>query len=130
MELNPVIEVIYAAFKLELANDFFLENNKLFITLKNKHRVVITAPQVSSTTALSQDTVPTTKNTHTYHYIHQDDFVEEKRPSGLLLLNNIEECYAYIDDICQNLLNVPVRNFEVTFPDGTIYLIKITEFNE
>lgn len=111
---NPVIEAIYAAFKLEIANQFVLNHDTLELTLPGQSRLIIAAHKVNPATNNSHQATLT--NTHTYHYTQTDQ---------RLLLHNIEECRAYLDDVCHNLLDVPVHDFEITFPDGTVYLITI-----
>ncbi len=115
---NPVIEAIYAAFKLEIANQFDLHDNILELTLPNQQRLMIAAPKVN-TVPITDYTIP--NDTHSYHY---------KQTNKRLLIHNIEECRAYLDDVCHNLLNVPVHDFELTFPDGTVYLITIEPVNK
>ena len=126
MQINPVIEAIYAAFKLEIGNQFFLTNNSIVVTFPDQSRAVISAPQVApspdSLNLVTPD-IPPLNSTHTYHYLHQHDFNQQSE--SLLNLQNLEDCRAYLDDVCQNLLSVPVHDFEITFPDGTIYLLTI-----
>ena len=45
---NPVIEAIYAAFKLEIANQFDIHDNILELTLPDQQRLMIAAPKVNT----------------------------------------------------------------------------------
>lgn len=126
MQINPVMEVIYAAFKLEIANQFFLTNNSLVVTFPDQTRAVISAPQVSpAPDDLNHEppVIPSLNDQHTFHYSHQHDF--DDQTDKLLTLQSLDDCRSYLDDICENLLSVPTRNCEVTFPNGTVYLITV-----
>ena len=128
MQNNPVIEAIYAAFQLEIANQFTLTDHALMVTLPDQNCIAIRAPQV---TASATNTAPTTdfhttRDAHTYHYIHQHNFTTDtKHPLPKLLLHNGEECRAYLDDICHTFLNATIRDNEITFPDSTTYLVML-----
>lgn len=117
MSTNPVIETIYAAFKIEIANQFTLDEATITLTLPNQSRVEITAPRVDATTTPHTNQTPIINAAHTYHYTQQN---------GRLLLHNLEECRVYLDDVCQTFLNATIRDNEVTFPDNTAYLVMVT----
>lgn len=126
MQINPVIEALYAAFRLEIANQFVLSDDSLVVTFPDQTRAIINAQQVvasPNTTNAHISIASAFNSTHTYHYQHRRDF--DPQAPALLTLQNIEDCRSYLDDVCQNLLSVPVHDFEVTFPDQTVYLITI-----
>lgn len=124
MITNPVIEAIFAAFRLEITNPFTLTQQTLVITFPDQSHAVIRAPQVVHTSN-TKYTAPKTalKQTHTYHYRHRHDYGQPH--NELLTLHNAEECRAYLDDICHNLLNATVRDCEITFPNGARYLLTV-----
>ena len=115
MPTNPVLATIRAAFNAEIANPFTVHDHTITVDLPHGDPVAITVLPLSPST-------PTTsrlKTTHTYHYTHQDT-------PGRLVLHNLTELRAYQDDVCQTLLNARYRDGEVTFPDGTTYLLTTT----
>lgn len=121
---NPIMEAIYAAFQLEIANQFTLTNNALHVVLPNQQTLVITAHQVGHRNA--QSLQPTfIPQTHTYHYQHNLN-ARTNATSARLTLHNLEECRIYLDDVCHNLINATVHDCELTLPDGTIYLLTVT----
>ena len=125
MQNNPVMEVIQTAFQMEIANEMTTTTEGLVVTLADHKRVLITTTPI--TTGITQ---PHPKpDTHTYHYIHQHDFgygqVDEIKTVKRLTLRNIEDCRSYLDDVCESFLNATNRDFEITFADGTAYLITI-----
>lgn len=125
MITNPVIEAIFAAFRLEITNPFTLTQQTLVITFPDQSHAVIRAPQVTPA-SLSNDDTPaftTIKHPHTYHYRHRHDYGQPH--NELLTLHNTEECRAYLDDICHNLLNATVCDCEITFPNGARYLLTV-----
>ena len=128
MQINPVIEAIYAAFKIEVANQFFLTNNSLVIHFPNQTRAVINALQVRPVPVelpLNTPSIPNINGTHTFHYLHQHDF--DQGDTQLLTLQSIADCRAYLADVCENLLNVINRDFEIEFSDGTAFLLTIEQ---
>ena len=132
MSINPVIEAVQAAFNLEIANQFTVTDNTLTITLPDHTRLLITAEPVSTPgtpTPAAPHQSATSPDTHTYHYLHQHDFdsgaTDARPPLGRLLLHNLAECQAYLDDVCHSFLVANIRDNEITFPDGTAYLMTI-----
>ncbi len=126
MSNNPIIQAIDAAFKLEVANQCTLTENTLTVTLPNQAYVIINAQCIKADANNKTQHLTLPIDAHSYEYVHQHDFSsDEHQPLQRLLLRNIEDCRAYVDDVCQNLLDVPVHDFEVQFSDGTTYLITI-----
>ncbi len=126
MPTNSIIQALDAAFKLEIANQFILTDNTLTVTLPDQKQIVINAQCIKTDANNKPQHLTLPIDTHSYEYVHQHDFSSnEQQPLQRLLLRNIEDCRAYVDDVCQNLLDVPVHDFEVQFSDGTTYLITI-----
>ncbi len=126
MQNNPVMESIQAAFQMEIANQFTVKDDTLVLTLPDQSRLVIGANPITPTKH-TQPNTPTAK--HTYHYVHQHDFgygnADEHQPLQRLLLRNMEDCRSYLDDVCQTLLDAAFHDFEITFPDGSAYLLTV-----
>ena len=120
--ISPVIQAIQSAFSNEIANDFQFTNHSLTVTLPNKKKLNIVVPLiVAPTQLLTQPFFRSSKMIHTYHYLHQNEKILPAR----LTLQSIEDCRSYVDDICQTMLNANMRDNEITFPDGSVYLIII-----
>lgn len=118
------MEAIQAAFKLEIANPFTTTATTLTVALSDGGHAVIGATLVSPTVHTTSQTP--SPSTHTYHYRHQHDFDgADNQPMQRLLLRNIADCRSYLDDVCHTFLAGTWRDNEVTFPDGTVYLITI-----
>ena len=123
---NPVMEVIYTAFQLEIDNDFVFNQNCLTVNLPNQKQIMISAPQISTTDRpFSQPLI--SPNKHTYHYQYHLKHSDTTQPNPRLFLHNLEECRVYLDDICNTFLTARVHDFEITFPDGTVYLLMVSE---
>lgn len=117
---NPVMEAIQAAFKIEVANQFTTTSNSIIVTLSNKEHVRIEAlpiPVVQHRETDQQNYC--TVQQHSYHY-------NQMPQPHSVVLQNIEDCRSYLDDVCHTLINATFHDFEVTIPDGRTYLITIT----
>jgi len=126
MPINPVMTAIYAAFKLEIANQFIFDNYALTITLPDQSKLAITAiPVQPHSTRAAPPNSTTPRNDHTFHYLHQHDFTADNRPLGKLLLHNLEECRAYLDDVCTTFLYAHIHDGEIQISNNTTYLITI-----
>ena len=123
MSINPVSAVLQAAFNLEIANPFTVHDNTITVTLPHGDTVVIT---VFPLTPITHTIPPHRPTEHTYHYEHQHDFTATPdQPLARLILHNLEDCRSYLDDVCHTFINAEVRDFELTFPDGAVYLITV-----
>ena len=125
MPINPVMEALYAAFQLEIANQFTFTKNALRITLPDQTYLIVRAYHVNPVASPAMThSISVPKHAHTYHFLHLHDF-NNAQDTDRLVLQSLEDCCAYIDDVCRNLLNATLRDLEVTFPDGTAYLITV-----
>lgn len=127
MQTNPVTETIQAAFQMEIANQFTTKGDTLTLTLPDGGHLTIAATAVTPT-AHAKPHQTTTHDAHTYHYVHQHDFGygnDEHQALERLLLRNMEDCRSYLDDVCHTFLDAKFHDFEITFPDGTAYLLTV-----
>lgn len=116
---SPVIKVINSAFANEIANEFQYTQHSLTVTLPNADKVVIVAPLTTAPTqASTQPFFVTPLPKHTYHYLHQPH-------PARFTLQSVEDCRAYVDDICRTKLNASITDNEVKFADGSTFLIII-----
>ncbi|MBO4726370.1 MAG: hypothetical protein J5598_02080 [Clostridia bacterium] len=125
MRNNPVMETIAAAFKLEIANHFTITDNLLTLTLPDHNHIKIQAMLVTTRLNTNHAAHIVPRDHHTFHYIHQHDFTAENHSLEKLLLHNLNECRAYIDDVCITFLNAVMCDGEIQFFDGTKYLITV-----
>ena len=115
MITNPVIEAIFAAFRLEITNPFTLTQPTLIITFPDQSRAVINVQQIGPTSpSANAPLISTPNNTHTWQYLHQHH--SKQHSTQLLTLQSIEDCRAYLDDICHNLLNAPCATVKSPLP--------------
>lgn len=117
---NPIIKTIAQVFQNEITNTYATTPHSITLTLPNEQTliigVILTTAPLHSSPAFKFGTT----NTYTYHYQHQP------HTTTRLTLQSLEDCRSYIDDICHTMLNATFNDFEVTFPDGSAYLIMIT----
>lgn len=122
--ISPILQTMQAIFQKEIANNFTLNANQIKLTLPNHTNVTITAQSLNESAQIPND-IQTHTSQHTFHYLHQHDFDASRQQLDYLVLNNLEECRAYVDDICRTLLHATVHDFEVTFSNNAKYLIQI-----
>ncbi len=127
MQTNPVIEAIQAAFQMEIANQFTTKDDTLVVTLPDGGHLTIGATPITPT-AKQAPHQPATHSEHTYHYVHQHDFGYgngDEQSLTRLLLRSEEDCRSYLDDVCHTFLDATFRDYEITFPDGSAYLLTV-----
>ena len=118
---NPVFNIIQSAFAAEIANDHQVTPHAITVKLPDNTRVIIG----TILTTPSTHTVPPypvrTDTEHSYHYLHQTS--NPTTAPTPLTLQSIEDCRSYLEDVCRSMINAEFRDFEITFPDGSSYLI-------
>lgn len=126
---NPVIKIIQTAFQTEIANPITSTAHSLTITLPDNQQIIIGA---ILTTAPLYNIPPfpiRTDRPHTFHYDTHQSQIKISHPKATnshLTLLSLTDCQSYLDDICHNLFNATCRDSEITFPDGSKYLIMVT----
>ena len=126
--MNHVIEAIHAAFQMEIANQFTTTEHTLTVTLPDHGRIVITAQPIDAYSGKPVATPQPAHDAHTFHYIHQHDYGyghADEQPLNRLMLHNLAECRAYVDDVCHTFLVAQIHDNEITFPDGAGYVLMI-----
>ena len=119
---SQILAIIHDTMQQEITNPVTRAPHALRLTFPDNKQAII---GIILTTAPLHQTAPyelKTAQAHTYHYLHQ----ATKQP---FTIRGIEDCRCYIEDICQTMLNAKFRDFEITFPDGSRYLIMVTADN-
>ncbi len=120
---NPILNIIQSAFAAEISNDHQVTPHAITVELPDKTCIIIG----TILTCPSTRTVPPypiqTDAKHSYHYLHQAEHTTtDPQP---FTLQSIEDCRSYVEDVCRTLINAEFHDFEMTFPDGSSYLIAI-----
>lgn len=121
---NPVLKIIQEAFATEISNDHQVTPHAIIVKLPDNTQVIIgvilTSPCIH---AIAPYPVRTNVK-HTYHYLHQQTKNNTVQYSPFNL-QSIEDCRSYVDDVCKTFVNAKFYDFEITFPDGSAYLVVI-----
>ncbi len=119
---NPILNIIQSAFAAEIANDHQITPHAIVVNLPNKKRIIIgVILTVPSTRTVAPYPLRTDKQ-HTYHYLHQFTNATPTAPKPFML-QSLEDCRSYIEDVCRTFFNADFHDFEITFPDGSTYLV-------
>ena len=126
---NPVIKIIQTIFQTEIANPITNTAHSLTITLPDNQSVIIGAILTTAPLYKVPPFAIRTERPHTFHYDTYQSQIKTSHTQATnprLTLLSLADCQSYLDDICHNLLNTTCRDLEITFPDGSKYLIVAT----
>ena len=123
---QQIMQVFQKTMHLEITNPIKTTPHSICLELPNHQQVLIGIIMTTAPLHNSKPFTLATKCQHTYHYLHQNDYTSAKQLTRFTL-QSVEDCRAYIDDICQTLMNVKLNDCEITLHDGSTYLITITK---
>ena len=124
---NPILKIIYDTMQTEITNRINATPHSIQLTLPNEAKIIIGAIMTTAPLYIVPPFSIRTNKTHTYHFLHQSN---DTNQSSRLTLLSMEDCRSYLDDVCQTLLNATFHDFEITFPDGSTYLILVTQMEK
>ena len=115
---SQILAIIRDTMQQEITNSIDITPHALRITFPNHTQAIVGVILTAAPTQQTPHALKTTQ-THTYHYLHQTI-------TQPFTLHSLEDCRCYIDDICKTMLNAKFHDFEITFSDGSRYLIMVT----
>ena len=124
---NPIMKIIHEVFAKEIANPYTVTAHAITLKFPDHNQAIIGA--ILTTAPLLQVPPFSIKKNyqHTFHYLHQHDHNPTNSESLTpFTLHSLADCRSYLDDLCRTCFNAQFNDFELTFPDGSTYLIVIT----
>lgn len=118
---NPILAIIHDTMQKEITNAMDTTAHSIIVTLPDQSQVIIGAILISAPQQTVSPSPLRTQQQHSYHFQHQSDTAQQTATP--FTLQSVADCRSYVDDICQTMISAKFRDFEITLPDGSIYLV-------
>ena len=121
---NQILKILQSAISAETTNDYQITPHAITVNLPDQSQIIIGIILTKPSTHIRSKYHLRTKAQHTYHFLHQNDATAQTTLKPFTL-QSLEDCRSYVEDVCRTFINAQFRDYEISFPNGSAYLVVI-----